>query len=54
MGKHHSNKTKKLASKQKQAIRVIYAAEHANEKNVRKESFKYLQTQHLASTEFSV
>ena len=30
--KHHSNKTKKLASKQRQAIRVIYAAEHANEK----------------------
>ena len=26
------------------AIRVIYTAEHANEKNGRNESFKYLQT----------
>ena len=32
MGKHHSNKTEKLASKQRQVIRAIYAAEYAREK----------------------
>ena len=35
-------KLKKLASKQRQAIRVVSAAKYTREKNGRNESFKYL------------
>lgn len=35
---------KNLASKQKQAIGVIYPADHANRKNRKNKRFKYLNT----------
>ena len=43
-----------LTSKKRQDVRVIYAAEHANEKNWQNKSFEYLQTQDLSSIGFYV